>query len=194
MATEDVVLSVQPSFKNYVRHWLVALAGVALAVVAGVYRTPVGQCLIKTFSPKAQSTPVVSYAIVACVALAVVVILVMLWKRASLTLRVHEDRIVIERGILAKNMKELFITDIRTIDINQSIFQRVMGTGDLAISTPGVSQTKDVLQGFPDPASIKDTIIRLRQQKKQEDVKPEPKPAAAAAVEPEPAPDEEAEE
>jgi len=188
MATEDVVLSVQPSFKNYVRHWLVALASVALIVVGFVYKKWVTDVVL-TSHPE-----ILGYAMVVCVALAVVVILVMLWKRASLTLRVHEDRIVIERGILAKNMKELFITDIRTIDINQSIFQRVMGTGDLAISTPGVSQTKDVLQGFPDPASIKDTIIRLRQQKKQEDVKPEPKPAAAAAPEPEAAPDEGAEE
>lgn len=179
MPKDDTVLTAQPSFKNYVRHWLICAASLALAVAACVYgRAVVG-----------DRPTVIAYTAVVLCAVAVVVFIVVVWKRASLTLCVHEDRVVIERGILAKNMKELFITDIRTIDINQSIFQRIMGTGDLAISTPGVSQTKDVLQGFPDPARIKDTIIHLRQ-KKQQQAKVQaapPKPQAPEAP-PEPQP------
>ncbi|MFQ5520665.1 MAG: PH domain-containing protein, partial [Candidatus Methylomirabilia bacterium] len=62
-------------------------------------------------------------------------VIVALWKRASVLLRVYEDRVVLERGVLSKNIKVVFITDIRTIDIRQSLVQRVLKIGTIMIAT-----------------------------------------------------------
>ncbi len=169
MPEEEAVLTTQPSLKNYAKYWLIAAMALAGAILLGIYRKTVTgflQDLFRMEKPGAIPT-VIGYAAVVLVAIVVVLVIVILWKRACLTLRVHTDRVIIERGILAKSFKELFITDIRTIDINQSIFQRLMGTGDMIITTPG-TQPKDVLKGFPDPSETKDAIIHLRQKKKEE--------------------------
>jgi uncharacterized membrane protein YdbT with pleckstrin-like domain len=184
MPEEEAVLTTQPSLKNYAKYWLIAAIAAAGAILLGIYRKAITRFLqediFKLEEPGAIPT-VIGYAAVVLVAIVVVLVIVILWKRACLTLRVHSDRVIIERGILAKSFKELFITDIRTIDINQSIFQRLMGTGDMIITTPG-TQPKDVLKGFPDPSETKDTIIHLRQKKKEEqeeEAAPAPAPQPA---------------
>lgn len=177
MPTEDAKLVAQPSFKYYVWSWLIVLIVVALGVVLAMHQKwVVDKVLGQTHKDK------MLYVWLAWVAVLVLPLLRLLWKRASVAIRVFDDRVVIERGILAKNMKELFITDIRTIDITQTFFQRIMGIGELAISTPGMKM-RDVLHGFPDPARIKETIIKLRQAKQAE-----AKPAKPKEPEPPPEP------
>lgn len=55
----------------------------------------------------------------------IVPLLMALWKRAGLALRVTPDKVILEKGVLSKETKEVFISDIRTIDIKQSLFQRI---------------------------------------------------------------------
>ncbi len=93
----------------------------------------------------------------------VIPLIVALWKRASLTLQVTEERVILERGILNKEIKEIFITDIRTIDVKQTLGQRIFGIGDIMIATAGTSDYEDVARGLPNPKRIKDLIIAQRQ-------------------------------
>jgi uncharacterized membrane protein YdbT with pleckstrin-like domain len=86
-----------------------------------------------------------------------------LWNRAALVLRVYEDRVVLEKGVLSKEIKEIFISDIRTIDMRQGLFQRMFGIGDILIATAGTSGYEDIAYGLPDPRNIKDLMIRQRQ-------------------------------
>jgi len=92
----------------------------------------------------------------------IVPIVVALWKRASLILRITENKVLLEKGLLSKNHKEIFISDIRTIDIKQSLFQRILGIGDVMIATAGTNGYEDKAFGIPNPNKIKGLISDQR--------------------------------
>ncbi|MCH7760287.1 PH domain-containing protein [candidate division TA06 bacterium] len=92
----------------------------------------------------------------------IIPLIVAFWKRAALVLRVYGDRVVLEKGVLSKNVKDIFITDIRTIDTKQSLLQRIFKIGDVMIATAGTSGYEDVAHGLPDPRGIKELIIGQR--------------------------------
>ena len=96
----------------------------------------------------------------------IIPLIVAFWKRAALVLRVYGDRVVLEKGVLSKNVKDIFITDIRTIDTKQSLLQRIFKIGDVMIATAGTSGYEDVAHGLPDPRGIKELIIGQRIKRK----------------------------
>lgn len=99
----------------------------------------------------------------------VIPLIVALWKRASLVLRVYEDRVVVETGVLSKDMKEVFIADIRAIDVSQSFFQRIFRMGDIMIATAGIEGYEEEARGVPDPMGIKELITDQRRKTKGTD-------------------------
>ena len=94
----------------------------------------------------------------------IVPLVIALWKRHALVLRVYPDRIRIERGLLSKEYRELFIGDIRSIDVDQGLWGRIVGVGNLTISTAATVDAAEFMPGVPRPLRIKDLIIAQRQQ------------------------------
>jgi len=86
-----------------------------------------------------------------------------LWKRAGLLLYVYEDRVVLERGVLWKHITQVFISDIRSVDTQQGVMQRIFRVGDVLIGTAGMSGYEITAQGLPNPRGIADLILRQRQ-------------------------------
>jgi uncharacterized membrane protein YdbT with pleckstrin-like domain len=82
--------------------------------------------------------------------------------RFSLRLYIFKNRLVLERGILSRRVKELFLKDIRTIDIKQTFPQRIVGIGNLMIATAGTSGYEFVVKGISDPNSVMEKINSLR--------------------------------
>jgi uncharacterized membrane protein YdbT with pleckstrin-like domain len=99
----------------------------------------------------------------------IIPLIIALWKRRALVLRVYDDRVSLETGVLSKNFVELFIKDVRTINIKQSIVQRIFKIGDVMIATAGISGYELVAYGLPGPKRIKDLIIEQRQKSKSTD-------------------------
>jgi membrane protein YdbS with pleckstrin-like domain len=95
----------------------------------------------------------------------IVPLLIALWKRNSLVLRVYHDRVKLERGLLSKEYRELFINDIRSVDVDQGLLGRLCGFGDLTISTAATVDPAEIMPGLPHPLHIKDLIIAQRQKK-----------------------------
>ncbi len=89
-------------------------------------------------------------------------LIVAFFKRRLVKLRIFRDRIVLEQGLLSKDLKLLFISDIRTIDVRQTIIQRLFRMGDLLIATSGTSDYETVVEGFPNPDGIKNLILEQR--------------------------------
>ena len=85
-----------------------------------------------------------------------------LHRRSSL-LRVYSDRITCERGIITKETRELFIKDIRSLDVDQSVWGRLIGVGNLTISTAATVDAADIVEGIPHPLQVKDLIVAQRQ-------------------------------
>ncbi len=98
----------------------------------------------------------------------IVPLIIAWWKRAELTLRVTDDKVILEQGVLNKQFKDIFVTDIRTVDVKQSLLQRIFGIGDLLIATSGTDNYEDVARGLPKPRAIQDLISRQR--RKHEDL------------------------
>lgn len=84
------------------------------------------------------------------------------WLRAAITLKVFRDRLFVSRGLIENDFEEIFIADIRTIDVRQTLRQRIARIGDLAITTASRAGRPNVIRGLPRPREVKDRIIELR--------------------------------
>jgi len=91
-------------------------------------------------------------------------LLVALYRRHSFVMRIYTDRVSVEEGFFAKESSEFFIKDIRSIDVRQGVWGRLVGIGDVTISTAATIDAADEARGVPRPNRIKDLLIAQRQQ------------------------------
>ena len=49
--------------------------------------------------------------------------------------RITSDRLIEYRGLLANNRREMELQDIRSIEVHQRVVQRLVGTGDVTVSS-----------------------------------------------------------
>ena len=83
-------------------------------------------------------------------------------KRNSTVLRIYEDRISLEEGWLRKGVTDVFIADIRGVEVKQGLWQRMFGLGDLFIGTAAVDGWEDTVRGLPDAMKIRELILAQR--------------------------------
>ena len=85
------------------------------------------------------------------------------FRRSGTVLRVYRERLTLRRGIFTKCERELFMRDVRSIDIDQSLLGRMANIGDLSISTAASQDAVEFVEGVPNPAHIRDLIVAQRQ-------------------------------
>jgi hypothetical protein len=78
-------------------------------------------------------------------------------------MQIYPDRVSIEEGFLSKEHSEFFIKDIRSIDIRQSLWARLVDIGDVTISTAATTEAAEKAPGVPGPHRIRDLLISQRQ-------------------------------
>ena len=98
-----------------------------------------------------------------CFAWLIVPFIVAWVKRSATVLRIYRQRITLERGLLNKCEREFFMRDVRAIDIDQSLIGRMVGIGDITISTAASADGTERVEGVPNPQGIRDLIIAQRQ-------------------------------
>jgi hypothetical protein len=84
------------------------------------------------------------------------------FSRASTVLRIYPHRVRLERGLLSKCYQDYNPQDIRSIDVDQSFFGRLVGIGDITISTSATAEGSDELRSIPDPQGVRDLILAQR--------------------------------
>ena len=84
------------------------------------------------------------------------------FRRASTVLRIFPDRIMLTRGLFSKCYRDYNPRDIRSIDIDQSFLQRIVGIGDLTISTAASAEGAEQIKSIPDPEGVRDLILAQR--------------------------------
>ena len=72
------------------------------------------------------------------------------FRRASTVLRIYPQRVTLERGLMSKSYQDINPKDIRSIDIEQSVFQRLVGIGTLTLSTAATVDAAEELRSIPD--------------------------------------------
>ena len=81
-------------------------------------------------------------------------------RRTRLT--IAGQRILYRTGALATRESELRVNDIRDVEITRTLFQRMIGTGTLALSTAGESGMEIVIAGLKQPERVREIINALR--------------------------------
>jgi membrane protein YdbS with pleckstrin-like domain len=91
---------------------------------------------------------------------------------------VTTERIMFRTGILAKHGIKIPMGRINGVSFSQSVMDRLMGTGDLAISVGGVPAPQSSFARIPHPASVQDTIYELMEAIGNKGKAPRPAPSA----------------
>jgi len=85
------------------------------------------------------------------------------FKRAATVLQIYPDRIHLERGLFSKCYRDYNPRDIRSIDIDQSFLQRLVGIGDITISTAATVEAAEQINSIPDPKAVRDLVLAQRE-------------------------------
>jgi uncharacterized membrane protein YdbT with pleckstrin-like domain len=72
-------------------------------------------------------------------------------------LKVTGDELLWTHGLFSKEYTEIDLGSVRTVKVSQSLFQRVMGAGDVSVFTTG-DLPELVVRGLPEPNRIRELV------------------------------------
>lgn len=75
-------------------------------------------------------------------------------KKKSVSLILSNQRVVYREGVLRKRTSEIRYQDIRNLQVDLSIRERIFGFGDLEISSAGQDDMEIVIHDIPDPSGV----------------------------------------
>jgi membrane protein YdbS with pleckstrin-like domain len=78
--------------------------------------------------------------------------------RRLVTVRLHDDHLTLETGLLSRTRRTVDMAKIQDVTVRQTLGQRMMGIGDLTLESAGESG-RIALQNFDNPRGIADAII-----------------------------------
>lgn len=90
--------------------------------------------------------------------LGLLVFLQMILDRASKRYTVTNKRLIVRRGIIARHVDEVEIAHIRSVNIRQGLWQRLLGYGHLLVGTSGTGGIEIVMQNIANPGGVRDVI------------------------------------
>lgn len=135
----EVLYDSNPSmFRNHPFLFLFWLALIA-AGIAGAIMAPTGD-----------------YRMVGVAAAFVGIIALFIWfvQCKSVRLIVTGREVSLRRGILSKSSMEVNLDRIRSVNVHQSLFQRIFGVGSVAVFTAG-DEPEIAANGLPEPARLR---------------------------------------
>lgn len=88
------------------------------------------------------------------------IILLLVWFVQAKTTRmvIDGEDLLYEQGVLSKQRAQLRTESVRTVTVNQSLGQRIFGTGDVDVYTAG-DDPEVQLRGMPNPADIRERLL-----------------------------------
>ena len=155
---EEVILKCHPSMKNYMGTVLLGILCMFVSLVALVW--------LFFFGKKFDITGIKQ--IIALGAVGVVFLFgaslhLQIWFKTRFTrYRITNRRIVVTKGLIAKDQNEIWIKDMRNANLIQSAWQRIIGIGDILIGTAATADTEIRLVGIRRPQAVVDQINHLR--------------------------------
>src|SRR3989344_5594063 len=99
---------------------------------------------------------------VVIVAVFVYLLAVVIYRRYSWAYTINGETIESREGLIARKVKSIRIQDLRNINVNQSLWQRLMGVGDVEFSSPGGSGIEVSFRGVSDPLQVKSLAQRMQ--------------------------------
>jgi len=78
------------------------------------------------------------------------------------SLTITSERTIWERGIFDRSTSEVQHDDIRNIQIDQALLDRMLGVGRIAISSAGQDDMEIDIQGIPEPQKVADAVRQFQ--------------------------------
>lgn len=73
-------------------------------------------------------------------------------------LTITNKRSIYREGVIARKTSEVLHDDVRNLQADQNVWERIVGIGDVAISSAGQSDLEIYIDGVPDPDSVTSLI------------------------------------
>lgn len=102
----------------------------------------------------------VAWALVGLVTLAVVNLLARYARWRARWLMVTTERVILQRGVLARRGREIPLSQISDVSYRQRLLERLVRAGELRIESAG-RDSAEVFAGVPRPAAVEREITRL---------------------------------
>jgi len=145
LLSDDEVIEAQfrPHWSGILREGLIVLVGIGLAILVGIFGWPAWL-----------------YAVIAGLVAVLIIRGAVRWMN---TLHVvTNERLIYRAGFIAKQGTEIPLEVIQNVAFNQTIFERIFGTGDLMIESAGThGQTR--YKDIPNPEAVQSMIYRMRE-------------------------------
>jgi uncharacterized membrane protein YdbT with pleckstrin-like domain len=75
---------------------------------------------------------------------------------------VYSDSVVASVGVVSRHVSRVRIADIRGMAVNQSLWGRLLGVGDVVVGTAATGGAEVVMRGVRDPSAVVAAIEELR--------------------------------
>ena len=144
---------IRPSMKQVKAWYILALLVIGAAVFVHVLY----------FMPRAEPPWLHQPWLPAIAALALFVPIRRHIRRLSRKMTIAGDKLRYEEGLLSKTTRNVQLSKIQDVRVDQSIGQRILGVGDIAIETSGESSRLE-MDNLDRPQTIADEIIAASQE------------------------------
>ncbi len=94
--------------------------------------------------------------------LGLLILLIWWLKCLGTTLTITNKKTILRKGILSKHTNEVYHSDVRNVQVSQSLFNRMFGVGTIGISSAGQADVEIKVAGIPRPVKVKDIIDKHR--------------------------------
>jgi len=143
-------------------HWwyfFEAAAALALSIAAGI--------VIRVALDEGNARKYLGYIAVVAIVLSAIWLIIRYLKWVTTNFVITNDRIIFRQGVIAKSGIEIPLDRVNNVNFNQSIFERLLGAGDLLIESGG----EDGQQRFTDvrkPQNVQNLIQAQVEAKRRE--------------------------
>ncbi len=108
--------------------------------------------------PTGNTIQVISIAVVCVLAIPLVLVPILRWRTTHYVVTSH--RVMVRRGILAKEGKDITLSKITDVSFQQSLIDRIIRSGTLRIESAGDSPD-EVLRNIPRSDQVQQLVNRL---------------------------------
>ena len=155
---EVTILNCHPSMKNYLGTTALGILSFAACFIVLLW--------LLLFGEKFNITGFRLVGILGVLALIVLfgaALLLQVWfKTHFIRYRITNCRIVVTKGLIAKDQNEIWIKDMRGATLYQNAWQRIIGLGDISIGTAATAEAEIRMVGIPRPQAVVNKINSLR--------------------------------
>jgi membrane protein YdbS with pleckstrin-like domain len=72
------------------------------------------------------------------------------------------DRLIERRGFLSSHRREMELADVRSIEVNRTLMQRMVGLGDVTIASAASAEFLIRMSNIPDPDRVAEMLRQAR--------------------------------